>query len=379
MAIACRLEVIAKEKGLYGADVYESDLSEIEAARAEIARLRREADAEVAALIEEIRRQEAEMDAEARRRRDSAANAMVQQLGKLHDTTGVTACLLTYVVSLERLDVILTDREGAQAFPLKAAGSGFRREELYRQVSALHEALKERGEGWEDLSRAMHDLLLPPALLARLGEAGCELLFLSRDHVLRYLPFGALHDGDRLLAERWPIVEMPLAARAGGAARDPKKTLAAFGASRGGEREHPIDRKRQEFTPLPHVPEELDAIAAFARQAGHQVETHADEAFTKASLHQALERDPATAHFATHFALDAGILDHSALLLGDGSTITLDELLYGLRSTDMAWSHCRPATRRSAAGPSPLAWRSRVWPRCSCPTAPGRFSPPYGR
>jgi CHAT domain-containing protein len=53
-------------------------------------------------------------------------------------------------------------------------------------------------------AQSLYQLLIAP-VAADLNQAGAKTIMLSLDGALRYLPFGALHDGSRYLVERWNL------------------------------------------------------------------------------------------------------------------------------------------------------------------------------
>jgi CHAT domain-containing protein len=138
---------------------------------------------------------------------------------------------------------------------------------------------------------------------------------------LHGLPFGALNDGERCVAERWrwarigaPDVDLRRSPNPGG-------QLVACAAT----------RASAEFPALgPGVAYEVAAIADFL--PGSQM---VDNMFTRATLREALG-SATVLHVASHFAPEPGRLEQSRLLLGDGTTVSLGELIhFGLSQLDL--------------------------------------------
>jgi CHAT domain-containing protein len=146
-----------------------------------------------------------------------------------------------------------------------------------------------------------------------LEAAGAQRLLLDLDGPLRYLPFATLHDGHQWLVERYALA---VTARGAFAASDdsgtPGKEARAFGVSRahGG------------FAPLAAVPGELAGVLDQVKGAGFSGEAFLDEAFTAERLKELTEAT-AVVHVASHFQFGPGSEDRSALLVGDGSLLSL--------------------------------------------------------
>lgn len=245
---------------------------------------------------------------------------------------------------------------------------------LDRDIAAFVEALQQRGD------------VLPMAqtLYRRFGAAldaaalaqGAQRIHLWLDGSLRYVPFGALHDGRRWMVEKYRI----MLASAGGAGRrplpagsQPRSTVpaewaghaseppsaggGALGAhsslnpTRGGIRlaAFGVSRAVSGHEGLPGVELELCGIvdgpvrgllgpaegcrsAEPARGTGPFVgQADLNAHFTEQRLRGVTEttanqRDSALLHIGTHFVLRPGSITRSWLLLGDGTRLGLDRI-----------------------------------------------------
>jgi CHAT domain-containing protein len=158
----------------------------------------------------------------------------------------------------------------------------------------------------------LHALLLRPAL-PLLTAQRTRQLHLVPDGALRYVPFGALHDGKAFAIERFTMSVRWSGSGAVRADVDPPKRgggMVAFGRTQGSD----------DDAPLPGIRNELTALQRLG------VRTRLDDEFTEASLRTALARGPTVVHLATHFTLDAAGEDKSVLLLGDGTRLPLSAL-----------------------------------------------------
>jgi CHAT domain-containing protein len=152
-----------------------------------------------------------------------------------------------------------------------------------------------------------------------LEGAGARTLVWSLDGALRYVPVGALWDGREYVAERYETVVVTLASRSRmGERRGPATRGLGLGVSTG----------VGGFAPLPAVEAELRAII---REQG-AVEgvlpgrVLLNGAFKEAEMLAALKQQYPVVHIASHFRFRPGNETDSALLMGDGSGLTLERI-----------------------------------------------------
>jgi CHAT domain-containing protein/Tfp pilus assembly protein PilF len=183
-------------------------------------------------------------------------------------------------------------------------------------------------ELYEILVKPIEDLLpagstpLAPLLTHDHREEGGAVVMWTLVGELRGIPLGALHDGERYLAETRAystftpgfVSHLPEEPRATGEA-------AVFGSTRALETKDPITEMPISFSALPGVQREAEAIAP-ALGASPAL----DQSFTKEALLKALEAKPRILHLASHFHLEPGDDRRSFLLTGDGGTLTVEEV-----------------------------------------------------
>jgi CHAT domain-containing protein/uncharacterized protein HemY len=177
------------------------------------------------------------------------------------------------------------------------------------------------------LGKELYDIVVKP-LEPALRASGAQTLLWSLGGTLRYVPMAALWDGERYLVERFRHVVFTRADRER-MTRAAGREWTGFGF--GGSREHSIDLlgdgNRVSFAGLPGVAEELRAIFRPAGREGVvRGEVFIDGAFTKAAFLEIARRHPALVHVASHFSFRPGDDSQSFLLLGDGTTLTLNEM-----------------------------------------------------
>ncbi|MEM9387553.1 MAG: CHAT domain-containing protein [Pseudomonadota bacterium] len=222
------------------------------------------------------------------------------------------------VVFDDRVELLMQTDRGIQ----RGRSIPLGREALRKQVASVREQLRDpRRSASREASQALyrtafrdlHELLAENPRISR--------LIVVPDGPLRSLPFGALHDGERWLAQRVTVEIMqrlaPSASLGQPASGTPSALLA--GVSRFGS-----DERRA----LPFVPEELAGVGAAWRGPRSVLR---DEQFTRLSFTQALRRkQPQVVHLATHGTF-AGSLERSYLVTGDGEQLGIAELFAPLQ------------------------------------------------
>ncbi|HJV88893.1 MAG TPA: CHAT domain-containing protein [Holophagaceae bacterium] len=237
------------------------------------------------------------------------AARQLERLSGLQGRLGPDTALLSYVMGAERLHILVTTsrlqvhREAAITAP-----------ELAGAIQSLRWALTDRGRDPRPEAQALYDLLLRP-VLADLEGAQIHRLLLDLDGPLRYLPFATLHDGQAWLVERYPLAVVARGAFAATAeAPGGKPAAAAFGVS----------QAHGAFSALAAVPAELQGVLAGLQAVGTPGKSYLDAAFTPDRLKE-LE-GVSVVHVASHFQFRPGTHEASALLVGDGSLLSLKAL-----------------------------------------------------
>lgn len=243
---------------------------------------------------------------------------------------------LQYVVTDTRLSILLST-PGA---PVLARQIEFDGKALRNRVLAMRmllsdpqssvDAVKEKwGEGFAKLIspfispddsdvlqkqlRELYAQLIAP-IANDLKATGADTLILVPNDVLRYVPFAALHDGERYLVQDYTLTLFNEAVKKDYAA--PSKSdwkLAAMG----------LTQKVEDLPALTSVKDEVNAITT---QTGLKGKAYLDDAFTRPALTGALNQDYTVLHLATHFVFAPGRPDASRLFLGDRSALYLSDI-----------------------------------------------------
>ncbi len=227
---------------------------------------------------------------------------------------GHGAVLIHTVSTEDRLHLLLTTPDSQLA---RYSDIGER--ELNRLVNRFRKVLKHPCPDPLPLAQKLYDHLVRP-LERDLQQAKAKTLMWSLDGTLRYIPMAALHDGEHYLVDRYSMA-LYTAAAASNLMQDENNTwqLAGLGVS----------KKHRNFGSLDAVPAELNGIVREDKDDKDGVipgAVYLDEAFDKSRLQQVLRENYPALHIASHFRLVPGDIQASHLLLGDGTTLSLETL-----------------------------------------------------
>jgi CHAT domain-containing protein/Tfp pilus assembly protein PilF len=230
------------------------------------------------------------------------------------------SAVLTYLMAPDRVRLIAQVGSSLETRSLAITTAA-----LNKMVFEFRQALQDPGSDPLPLAQRLYGALVLP-VQSSLSAAEVEALELVLDGALRYLPYGALHDGHGFLLERYRI---GLRTSLGLMREEPLspelERLAGFGVSRavGG------------FPALPRVRTELESIVHSDRADSRgfiRGVVALDEEFTTERISRTLEQRYPLVHIASHFVVRPGRLSESYLLLGDGSRLTLEQMKGGALS-----------------------------------------------
>nr|WP_309715118.1 CHAT domain-containing protein [Armatimonas sp.] len=222
--------------------------------------------------------------------------------------TGLDHTLAIYLVPTEdALQLILVAPKQITTRTIKITQA-----DLEKKLATFRAVLQNPKLDPRPLGKELYDILLKP-IEAEL--TGIKTILWSLDGALRYIPVEALSpDGKGYLVERFAHARLTLTAKQRLTEKTkPTTTALVAGASLG----------KGGVSPLPGVPSEVNAIASILPG-----QTLLDPTFTKASFLASLKKGYPLVHIATHFELGEQA-SQSALLLGDGTRLSLLELLEG--------------------------------------------------
>lgn len=260
------------------------------------------------------------------RSREVKAESLARELQRF----GPDTALAFYLMSEDRLRVLVATRTTQTEYQVAVAAS-----DLSRDVGRFLDAIARRDDV-RTQSRALYDIIARPVDEAA-ERAGAKRLVLWLDGALRYVPFAALHDGERYLIDKYAIqsyaesrgTETVRTANAGSAL-----TVRGLGVTRAVAGYQPLPAVADELCYIvkgPITGLELASKACPQPSAGNGAlpgEGFADAAFTEARLRTLLSEphEFSVLHLGTHFSLRPGNALRSFLVLGDGSRLTLDSI-----------------------------------------------------
>ncbi len=224
---------------------------------------------------------------------------------------GDDVALLQYYITDKRVGMILTT-PGIQL----ARSSTIDSKELNRKIGELRRLLQDPKSNPVAAAQELYRVLVAP-VAKDLEDAKIKTVMLSLDGALRYLPFGALHDGKQYLVDRWNLPMYTSVTR--NKLRDtvsPQWQAAGLG----------VTKAWPEFKPLAGVRTEMGAIVKTAAGGFMPGEVYLDEAFTATRLKDVGQRKFPLMHVASHFRFSPGTEVNSFLLLGDGERLTLGDI-----------------------------------------------------
>jgi CHAT domain-containing protein len=241
---------------------------------------------------------------------ESSAKGLAE-LQALLKELGDDVVLLQIYLTDEQVNFLLTT-PGVQL----ARSVKIKTQDLNRQVAALNRLLRDPKSEPLPAAQALYKLLLAP-VEQDLQQAGAKTVMLSLDGVLRYLPFGVLHDGQRHALQRWnlPVYTSVVRERLRDAA-NANWRAAGLG----------VTQQHGEFAPLPAVRAEMSSIIRTGLRGVLPGEVHLDHDFTAQRLKDVTQRRFQVVHVASHFRFSPGTEVNSFLLLGDGNQLTLGDI-----------------------------------------------------
>lgn len=228
--------------------------------------------------------------------------------------------LVQYVVLDDRIDILLTTPliPIAKEVPIQRAA-------LNELIYGYREVLQTPGADPLPKAQALYKLLIRP-IEPELRKANAHTVMLSLDDTLRYLPFAALHDGNGYLIENYALALTTaqtldkLAVPAAATTAPDGEAALGLGVTLG----HEIEDTHERFKPLPMVGAELAAIAGPNGVLVGRVLL--DPQFDADSLRDGLSRGVPIIHIASHFKFDPASANRSFLLLGDGTSLSLNQI-----------------------------------------------------
>ena len=254
------------------------------------------------------------------------AYALRESQGLMQDLRelGAGTVALYTLITDDKYRVILTtpDFQKGYDYSIKAA-------DLNRKVLEFREVLQNPKYDPLPLAQELYRMLLGP-VAKDLEKAKAKTLMWSLDGVLRYVPISALHDGKQYLLERYRSVVYTPASQAR-LLLAPAARWDALG----------LGVTKAHGAHIPALPGVLDEMRGIIREEGREERRELsagkvmgvlpgvvklDEHFTQEAMLAELRRQHKVVHIASHFQFQPGNETNSALLLGDGTFLSLAQI-----------------------------------------------------
>ena len=239
------------------------------------------------------------------------SQSVLRELQDLIKGIGPNTVLLQYYVTVDKVGMLLTTT-GVQL----GRSTSIKASELNRRIAEFRRSLRNPKSDVMKESQALYQLLVAP-IEQDLAQAGAKTIMLSLDGTLRYLPFGALHDGQRYMVQRWNLPIYTSVTR---------NRLRDTGTAQWQAAGLGVTRALGEFTALPAVKNEMRSIFKSEGAGVLHGEVYLDEAFTAQRFKDVSQRAFQLLHVASHFRFSPGTEINSYLLLGDGQQLTLGDI-----------------------------------------------------
>jgi CHAT domain-containing protein/Tfp pilus assembly protein PilF len=250
----------------------------------------------------------------------AAAVAQLKATQKTLSALSAGSVLVQYVLSESRLNIIFTTASAQLSRQIDISSA-----DLNQKIEFFRVALQAPEISAQPMAQELYKLLIAP-IEQDLRTAKARTLMFSLDGPLRYIPLSALHDGRQYLIERYDLSLYTEVTRDNLELR-PGKNMSIAGLG--------VTRQIDEFSSLPAVRTELNAIVRNGNQGLIKGELHFDEQFNLLNLKQALQNKRPLLHLASHFVFRPGNESTSFLLLGDGDRLTLSRI----REEKLDFSH----------------------------------------
>jgi len=241
-----------------------------------------------------------------------------QQLSRFMDTLPreASTAYLRYTPLKDRLQIVVVTSQGTEARSAQISAG-----KLAKTVFKFLECLtSENNYSIESLAQDLYDQLIAP-VRDMLEQIQARRLIIDARDFLRFVPFSALHDGERYLVEHFSCVSWESAVA--GVLKQhpsPQPRVTLLGRLTGDD--------ERDIAALPSVQDEAMHIMASCRDGKHallQGPPKLDDSFTAAALQEALANSDIV-HISTHFYNNPADHRGSRLVLGGGELLGLDDL-----------------------------------------------------
>ncbi len=235
--------------------------------------------------------------------------------------------VLVYPLILEdRLELVLVS---AYAPPLHRSVD-VTADELQAALETARQALSNRRSDARPAMEQLYNYLIKP-IEADLAQAEAETIVYSPDGPLRYVPLGALYDGEQWLIERFQITNITAASLTDfNTIPNPSPSILAAAFSEGNYNLQ-VGTRQVSLAGLPYAKVEVTTLVDKFVDTTQLL----NEAFNGATTIPQMD-DYSIVHMATHAEFVSGQPEESFILLGDGDRVSLRDMsTWSLRNVDL--------------------------------------------
>lgn len=236
------------------------------------------------------------------------------------------AVLLYPLILEDRLELVLVTPDSPPLHKPVAVKRG----ELNQAIVAFRKALQDPSADAKTPARQLYDWLIKP-IENELKQAKAQTIIYAPDGQLRYIPLGALHDGNQWLAQRLRIDNITAASLTDFNTKPQSKMRVLAAAFTQGSYNFQQGERQFAFSGLPFAGREVENLAAAVPSTTKLL----DRAFNRAAAVPQMN-DYNIVHLATHAAFVDGKPEDSFILFGDGDRVTLTDVAnWSLRNVDL--------------------------------------------
>jgi CHAT domain-containing protein/Tfp pilus assembly protein PilF len=274
------------------------------------------------------------------RRTARGQNLNPEQLASLQNhlqQLGQPAVILYPLILDDRLELVLVTPNGE---PIRRTVN-VRREQLNSALATLLPNLESRTRNAQPDAQQLYQWLIQP-IEADLANVGATTILYAADGQLRYLPLGALYDGNQWLIQRFRINNITAASLLDFSPSQGNHLRVLAGAFSDSRLNYHFLIGTEDFTfsGLPHTKLEVENIAAEVPDTTQLL----NHAFSRVAVESQMS-NYSIIHLATHAEFVPGLPEESFILFGNGDRITLREVdSWNISNVDLVvLSACRTA------------------------------------
>ncbi|NEP51535.1 MAG: CHAT domain-containing protein, partial [Moorea sp. SIO3C2] len=191
------------------------------------------------------------------------------------------------------------------------------RKNVERAIDNFRQTVGNGSNNYKIYVEQLYEWLIKP-IEADLAKANAKTIIYAPDGKLRYIPLGALYDGEQWLIERLRVNQIT-ALSLTSLDNKPTPQLDVFAAAVTKEHRIEIGDKQHEFPALAFTKPEVEGLA----ETFPNTKLFIDKQFHEDTIYQM--NDYSIVHLATHAVFEKTKQD-SFILFGDGSHVTVDEV-----------------------------------------------------